>query len=418
MRQRRWMEKMKDFDMTLQYHLGKANVVANALSRKPRGLVAFMMIQEWMMLEALAEFSIMPSSQSTGALLCSLTVQPTLVSRIIHSQTQDDRLQTKAVEAVNDEGNVDWTYGADGGMRFRGRLYVPDLADLKREILEEAHHSRYTVHSGGTKMYHDLKRQFWWEGMKRDVAEFVSRCLTCQRVKVEHQRPAGLLQPLPVPEWKWEHVTMDFVVGLPRSIHNYDTVWASIGMAPYEALYGRPCRSPVCWAEVGDGSLLGPELVQETTEKVAIIRDRLRTAQSRQKSYTDRRRRALEFSVGDLVFLKVSPMKGITRFERAGVVAYRLALPPRLSAVHDVFHVSMLRRCLRDETQAIDCTEVQICPNTTYVETPVRIIDSMVKQLRRAEIPLVKVQWNHQDEREATWELESEMKGKYPHLFE
>ncbi|XP_059658778.1 uncharacterized protein LOC132305116 [Cornus florida] len=129
-------------------------------------------------------------------------------------------------------------------------------------------------------------------------------------------------------------------------------------------------------------------------------------------------------------------MKGVTRFgrkkgklaprfigpfeitESIGKVAYRLALPPRLSAVHNVFHVSMLRRCLRDETQAVDCTEVQLRPNATYVETPVRIVNSMVKQLRRTEIPLVKVQWNHQDEREATWELESEMKGKYPHLFE
>ncbi|XP_059658489.1 uncharacterized protein LOC132304787 [Cornus florida] len=160
MRQRRWMEKLKDFDMTLQYHPGKANMVADALSQKPRGLVAFMMIQEWMMLEALAEFSIMPSSQSTKALLCRLTVQPTLISRIIYTQTQDDKLQTKVVEAINDEYNVDWMYGANGGMRFRGRLCVPDLADLKREILEESHHFRYTVHLGGTKMYHDLKRQF------------------------------------------------------------------------------------------------------------------------------------------------------------------------------------------------------------------------------------------------------------------
>ncbi|XP_059668947.1 uncharacterized protein LOC132314044 [Cornus florida] len=129
-------------------------------------------------------------------------------------------------------------------------------------------------------------------------------------------------------------------------------------------------------------------------------------------------------------------MKGVTRFgrkkgklaprfngpfeitEMIGEVAYRLALPPKLSAVHNVFHVSMLRRCLRDETQAVDCTEVQLRSNITYVETPVRIVDRMVKQLRRAEIPLVKVQWNHQDEREAIWELESEMKEKYPHLFE
>ncbi|XP_059629608.1 uncharacterized protein LOC132272482 [Cornus florida] len=161
MRQQRWMEKMKDFDMTLQYHPGKANVVADALSWKPRGLVTFMMIQEWMMLEALAEFSIMPSSQSKGALLCSLIIQLTLINRIIYAQNQDDRLQAKAVKATNDEGDVDWTCGVDGSMRFRGRLCVPDLADLKKEILEEAHHSRYTVHPGGTKMYHDLKRQFW-----------------------------------------------------------------------------------------------------------------------------------------------------------------------------------------------------------------------------------------------------------------
>lgn len=154
---------------------------------------------------------------------------------------------------------------------------------------------------------------------------------------------------------------------------------STIGMAPYEALYGRPCRTPVCWAEPEDSLLLGPELVRETTEKVVMIRDRVRTAQSRQKSYADKRRRPLEFEVGDLVMLKVSPMKGVRRFgkrgklaprfvrpfsitERIGAVSYRLALPESMPGVHDVFHVSMLRKHIRDEDQprVVDISDVQL----------------------------------------------------------
>lgn len=302
--------------------------------------------------------------------------------------------------------------------------------------------------------------------MKKDVAEWVSKCLTCQRVKAEHQRPSGLLQPLEIPEWKWEHIAMDFVVGLPRTKTNHDAIWeiidrltksahfipinerytveklvdiylkeivvrhgvpvsivsdrdprfnsrfwrnfqdcvgtklnmstayhpqsdgqsertiqtiedmlrvcaidfkgswddnlpliefsynnsyhASIGMPPYEALYGRRCRSPLCWEEVGERKILGPELVQQTRETIELIRGRLVAAQNRQKKYADQTRKDKEYEVGEFVMLKVSPWKGLMRFgkkgklsprfigpfeilRRVGKLAYELALPQACS---------------------------------------------------------------------------------------
>lgn len=210
---------------------------------------------------------------------------------------------------------------------------------------------------------------------------------------------------------------------------------ASIGMAPFEALYGRPCRSPVCWTEVGERSLLGPELVKETTEKIQIIRDRLRTAQSRQKSYADKRRTDLKFQVGDFVFLKVSPRKGVFRFgkkgklapryvgpfeiiDKKGEVAYQLALPPQLGNVHDVFHVSMLRKYEPDPSHVLSIPDIQLQENATYEERPVQILDVKEQVLRNKVISLVKVLWQHHGVEEATWELKSDVRRKYPHLFD
>jgi hypothetical protein len=223
---------------------------------------------------------------------------------------------------------------------------------------------------------------------------------------------------------------------LPLIEFSYNNSYhSSIGMAPFEALYGRPCRSPICWAEVGDSELLGPDIVQETTEKITLIRDRIRTAQSRQKSYADLKRRHIEFAVGDFVFLKVSPMKGVVRFgkkkkklsprfigpfeilERVGDLAYRLALPLSLSGVHNVFHVSMLRRYIRDESHVIDHSVVKVNADATYEVEPVRILEQSTKELRSKSVDLVKVLWSHHDEGDASWELESDMKSKYPHLF-
>ncbi|XP_073112178.1 uncharacterized protein [Elaeis guineensis] len=210
---------------------------------------------------------------------------------------------------------------------------------------------------------------------------------------------------------------------------------ASIQMAPFEALYGRKCRSPICWDEVGERKLLGPEIVQQTVEKVHMIQERLRTAQSRQKSYTDNRRRELEFHVGDHVFLRISPTKGVMRFgvrgklspryigpfeilDRIGEVAYRLALPPTLSGVHDVFHISMLRKYIPDPSHVVSYEPLRLQKDMTYEEYPVRIVDKKDQVLRHRIIPYVKIQWGNHSEREATWELETEMKIKYPQLFE
>ena len=168
---------------------------------------------------------------------------------------------------------------------------------------------------------------------------------------------------------------------------------ASIQMAPYEALYGRPCRSLICWTKVGESSITGPDMIRDTSEKVILIRQHLLMAQSRQKSYVDVRRRPLEFEVGDHVFLKVMPKRGMVRFgkrgklpprfirpfeilERVGIVAYRLALPPSMSDVHEVFHVSMLQRYTPDLAHVMDCGEIEVDTDGTFEEGPVCIMDS------------------------------------------
>ncbi|KAL0539827.1 hypothetical protein IC582_024048 [Cucumis melo] len=210
---------------------------------------------------------------------------------------------------------------------------------------------------------------------------------------------------------------------------------ATIGMAPFEALYGKCCRSPVCWGEVGEQRLVGLELVRSTNEAIQKIRSRMHTAQSRQKSYADVRRKDLEFEVGDKVFLKVAPMRGVLRFERKGKlsprfvgpfeirerigpVAYRLTLPPSLSTVHDVFHVSMLRKYVPDPSHVVDYEPLEIDENLSYTEQPVEVLAREVKMLRNREIPLVKVLWRNHRVEEATWEREDDMRSRYPELFE
>ncbi|XP_058726825.1 uncharacterized protein LOC131598218 [Vicia villosa] len=397
-----------------------------------------------------------------------------------------------------------------------------------------------------------FEERLWWPGMKKEIAEYVARCPICQQVKIEHQRPGGMLQPLEIPVWKWDSISMDFIVGLPRARGGYDSIWvivdrltksahflpvktthkvihlarlfiaeivrlhgvpssivsdrdpkftsrfwkafhnemgtrldmstsnhpqtdgqtertiqtiedmlracileeggswkdhlplvefaynnsyhASLGMAPYEALYGRKCRSFVCWAEVGEKSILGPEIIRETTEKVKVIQDNLKKAQDRQKNYADKRRRPLEFEVGDHVYLKVTPRLRLggpfrTRklspryvgpyqiLSRVGEVAYQLALPPSLSCLHDVFHVSQLRRFVPDTFHPILPDSVEVEPDLSYDPQPCGILEHASKSLRNKEIPLVKVLWDEARPEEATWELESEMRESYPHLF-
>ncbi|GJV92889.1 putative reverse transcriptase domain-containing protein [Tanacetum coccineum] len=201
-----------------------------------------------------------------------------------------------------------------------------------------------------------------------------------------------------------------WVKHLPLAEFSYNNSYhASIKAAPYEALYGRKCRSPVCWAEVGEAQLTGPELIQETTEKIILIKQRMQAAQDRQKSYADRKRKPMEFEVGDRVMLKV--------LAKVGKVAYRLELPQELSRVHHTFHVSNLKKCYADEPLVMPLEGIHVDDKLQFVEEPVEIMEREIKRLKRSRIPLVKVRWNSRRGPEFTWEREDSFKKKYPHLF-
>ncbi|KAI5339223.1 hypothetical protein L3X38_018495 [Prunus dulcis] len=551
MRQRLWLELIKDYDCTIEYHPGRANVVADALSRKTTGSLTHVRTAYLPLLVELRRDGVELEMTQQGGILASLHVRPILVERIIVAQLEDPTLCRIRGE-VESGSRKDYAIRGDGALVTGTRICVPKNDYLKREILEEAHCSTYTMHPGSTKMYRTLREYYSWPHMKGDIAKYVSRCLICQQVKAERQKPSGLMQPLPIPEWKWERITMDFVFKLPRTSKGHDGIWvivdrltksahflpiketysftrlaklfvdeivrlhgapvsivsdrdarftsrfwkclqeamgarlqfstafhpqtdgqsertiqtledmlrscvlqmkdswdthlalvefaynnsyhASIKMAPYEALYGRQCRTPICWNEVGDKKLEKVDSIRAITEKVKMIKEKLKIAQDRQKSYADNRSKDLEFAVGDWVFLKLSPWKGVMRFgkrgklspryigpyeitERIGSVAYRLALPAELSRVHDVFHVSMLRKYMPDPSHILEHQPVELEEDLSYEEQPVQILDRKEQMLRSRSIPVVKVLWRSRTVEEATWEPEAQMRAKYPYLF-
>ncbi|WVZ52135.1 hypothetical protein U9M48_003223 [Paspalum notatum var. saurae] len=548
MRQRRWLELIKDYDMDIHYHPGKANVVADALSRKSYANMAlgFMMPHE--LCEEFERLSLGFLHHTTAT---AFEAEPTLEQEIREHQKNDEKLQ-EIRELLKSGKAPHFREDEQGTLWYKNRICVPNVDSIKKLILSEAHDTTYSIHPGSTKMYYDLKERFWWYGMKRAVAEYVAICDTCQRVKAEHQRPAGLLQPLKVPEWKWEEITMDFIVGLPRTQKGYNSIWvvvdrltkvahfipvnttysgaklaelyisrivclhgvpkriisdrgsqftsrfweqlhnsldtklrfstayhpqtdgqtertnqiledmlracaiqygtswdkclpyaefsynnsyqASLKKSPFEALYGKRCRTPLFWNQTGERQVFGPDIIQDAEQQLRIVQENLRVAQSRQRSYADVRRRDLSFKVDDHVYLKVSPMRGIRRFnmkgklapryigpfkilEKKGEVAYRLELPPSLSGVHDVFHVSQLKKCLRvpEEQTSLEGLEVQ--EDLTYTEHPVKILDTSERNTRNKKIKMCRVQWSHHTEAEATWEREDELKAAYPALF-
>jgi hypothetical protein len=205
-------------------------------------------------------------------------------------------------------------------------------------------------------------------------------------------------------------------------------------MSPFEVVYGRKCTTPLYWDQTGERQFFGPELIQEAEEQVHIIRENLRVAQTRQKSYADNRRRPLEFEEGDHVYLKVSPLRGMRRFKvkgklsprfigpfrifrRVGEMAYQLELPNNLSDVHNVFHVSQLKKCLRVPEEQLPMEELSVQGDLTYTEYPTKILDTLTRVTRNKVINMCKVQWSHHGEDEATWEREEELQIKFPHLF-
>nr|GEY20026.1 putative reverse transcriptase domain-containing protein [Tanacetum cinerariifolium] len=326
MRQRRWIELLSDYDCKIHYHLGKANVVADALSRKER--------EKPLRVRSLV-----------------LTDHKDLMQQILKVQVESLKKGNVQKEDLGRMQKQIFEIRSNGIRYHEKRIWLPFHGGLRDLIMHESHKSKYSIHPGSTKMYQDLRKLYWWPNMKADIATYISQCLTCAKVKAEHLKPSGLLQQPKIPKWKWENVTMDFVTGLPRTPSGYDSIWvimnrltksahflpkkktdsikklvelylkeimckhgvpmsvisdrdslftsswdkhlllvefsynnsyhASIKAAPFEALYGRKCRSPICWSEIGESQLTGPKLEQVSSSLCKKTCDKARQATGR-----------------------------------------------------------------------------------------------------------------------------------------
>jgi hypothetical protein len=220
MRQRRWLELIKDYELEIHYHLGKANVVADALSRKSQ---VNMLAAHPMPYELAKEFNRLSLGFLNNTQGVTIELEHSLEQDIGKGQKDDEKINEIRQLIIDGKGK-DFREDTEGVVWFKDRLCVPDVKSIWELILKEAHETAYSIHSSSEKMYQDLKKIFWWYGMKREIAEYVAVCDSCQRIKAEHQRPAGLLQPLQIPQWKWDEIGMDFIVGLPCTRTGYDSI--------------------------------------------------------------------------------------------------------------------------------------------------------------------------------------------------
>ncbi|GKA51842.1 putative reverse transcriptase domain-containing protein [Tanacetum coccineum] len=334
------IELLSDYDCEIHYHPGKANIVANALRGDEK------------------------------------------------EECRDEKLG-RLIKQI-------FEFRPDGTRCFGKRVWLPRFGGLRDLIMHESHKSKYSIHPGSDKMYQDLKQLYWWPNMKADIATYMSKYLTCAKLK---------------PSIKDR---LDYFNNLKFSCGNgKGSLW--ILFLDF-------------WTRRVDSQLTGPELIREMTKKIVQIKNHLLTARSRQKSCADRRTKPLEFEVGDMVLLKVSPWKGVIRFgkrgklspryirpfkilARVGPVAYTLELPEELQGIHSTFHVSNLKKCLADENLIIPLDEIQLDDKLHFIEEPVEIVDREVKRLKQSRIPIVKARWNSQRGPEFTWEREDKIEN-------
>jgi hypothetical protein len=525
-RQARWMALLSEFDFEIKHIKGKENRVADALSRSMR----------------------------TIHLAAVSTCETDVKNRVKEAQETDPFVRNVTLylqQEPTGEKYEGYQMTEGGLLTYRDRLYIPNCDDLKRFIMDELHKRPYTGHPGYQKMITATRKQFYWPGLKKDVAKYLAQCIECQQVKAEHRHPAGLLHPLPIPEWKWETISMDFITGLPTSTKQNDAImvvvdklsksahfipvkstckaidiaqvfmkevfrlhgmpreiisdrdtkftskfwkslmagletkllfstayhpqtdgqtervnqiledmlrmhvmhqprkWedylplvefaynngyqASLKMSPFEVLYGRQCNTPVSWSNPVNRISIGPDMLKEMEQQVTQIKQNLKVAQNRQKSYADQKRTPREFKMGDHVYLRIKPRRSSLKMgacaklaprycgpfevlDRVGPVAYRLALPPTVKA-HNVFHVSLLKKYVHDANHIIDWSVIQVEPEGEFLPEPQCILDRKETPLRNRTIAQVKVQWKHFGPDEATWEMEDAMRQAYPILF-
>nr|GFA67250.1 putative reverse transcriptase domain-containing protein [Tanacetum cinerariifolium] len=369
---------------------------------------------------------------------------------------------------------------SDATLYYLDQIWVPLKGDVRTLIIDKSHKSKYSLHPGAVKMYYILRDRYWWLGMKKDIVvyemiamDFVTKLpktnsghdtiwvIVDRLTKSAHFLPMnenykidrlarlylneivarhGMLISIisnhdsRFTSWFWKTMKEALRTKLDMSTTYHPqtdsqserTIQTLKDMLRAYVLYFR--------VEVGEGHSIGPQLLQETIENISQSKDRLKAVRDRQKSYANKRRKPLEFSVGDYVLLKVSPWKGVVRFwkkgklahrfvrpfkitERIGLVAYRLRLPKELNGVHDTFHVSNLKKCLADPTLEVPLDEIQVDAKFNFMEEPMENLEREFHKLKQSRISIVKVQWNSKRGPEFMWEHEDQMRLKYPHMF-
>nr|GEW71006.1 putative reverse transcriptase domain, ribonuclease H-like domain, aspartic peptidase domain protein [Tanacetum cinerariifolium] len=416
MRQRRWLELLADYDCKIRYHHGKANVVADTLSRK----------------RIIKSCRVKP----LRVRLLIMTIHSSLPSQIL--KTQREALKEENVQAEKLRGmEKAFEIRIDGTCCIKNRSWLPLFGNLRNLIMHESHKSKYSIHPGSDKMYQDLKKLYWWPNMKAIITEYVGKYLTCSRVKTKFQKLSGLLIQPKIPNWKWERITMDFVTKLPKKSNGHDTIGVIVDRLN-KFTHFIPTRETKS-TQLDMSITYHPENDGQSEKTIQTLKDMLRACAIDFRKGWEKHLPLVEFSYNNSYHasIKAAPFEalyGIIRFgkkgklnpryigpfkilKRIGPMAYKIELLEELSNVHNTFHVSNLNKCLSNESPIIPVEELKIDDKLNFVEEPVEIMDREIKQLLQSHIPIIKVRWNFKRGPEYTWEREDEIRAKYPHLF-